>query len=107
MGCAVSWGKEDERTFVDNIPVRAFSSVPSHDLVDVVLHDIHQRSIVVNLVYPARQLAVPDQCMASHLLAVLRREVRNCISSAPVELILVRLSCVPFHRILRRDGAEF
>lgn len=54
-------------TFVDDIPVSALSLVSPHDLFDVVFHYAHQCSIVVDLVYPARQLTVPNQRMAAHL----------------------------------------
>lgn len=52
-------------TLVYNIPVRALALVSAHNLLDMVLHDAHQSSVVVDLVNPAGQLTVPDQRMAT------------------------------------------
>jgi hypothetical protein len=51
--------------------VGAFSFVSAHDLFDVVLHYAHQGGVVVDLVHPVWQLAVPDQCVAAHLQQLL------------------------------------
>jgi hypothetical protein len=102
-------------TLIDNIPVRALSLVPSHDLLDVVLHNAYQRRVVVDLVDPTRQLAVPYKRVASHLLAALHSLVYNCrqvgvcnilllgvvgnlVSAVEVELSTVGLGSIPFHR---------
>ena len=58
-------------TLIYNIPVCAFALVSSHDLLDVVLHNTYQRRVVVDLVNPARQLAVPYKRVASHLFAAM------------------------------------
>ena len=84
-----------QRTFVDNIPVRALLSVPPRHLSDVVLHDTDQCGAVGDLADPGWQLAVPDQRVASQLLAVLRRKVCNGVSSSPGELVLGRFSGFP------------
>lgn len=96
-----------EVTFVDYIPVSALATVSAHYLLDVVLHHAHERSVVVDLVDPVWELAVPDQRVASHLLAILRGKVCNGIGIAPVKLVAVGLSGIPLHSVLRRDGAEF
>jgi hypothetical protein len=64
-------------TLVHNIPVCAFSLVSPHGLLDVVLHDTYQGRVVVDLVDPVRQLAVPYKCVASHLFAAIHLSVCN------------------------------
>lgn len=80
--------------------------VSSHDLLDVVLHDTHQRCIVVDLAYPIRQLAVPHQSVTTQLLVILRGEVGNLIGIAPAELTATGLSSIPFHGIFGRNGTK-
>jgi hypothetical protein len=94
------------RTLVDNVPVRALSLVSAHYSVDVVLHHAHQRRVIVDLVYPSRQLRIPYKSMASHLLVVLRGKVGNLVGATEAELSAVWLGGIPLHSILRCDGTE-
>jgi hypothetical protein len=93
-------------TLVDNVPVRAFALVTSHDGLDVILHNAHQCGVIVNLVHPVWQLRVPDESVASHLLVILCREVGDLVGATKAELSSVGFRCVPLHSILRCDGAE-
>lgn len=77
--------------------MRALSFVPPHNLPDVVFHDAHQRGIAGDLVHIFGQLTVPHQRVASKLLIVLRRKVRNRVSTAPGELTLTWFRGIPLH----------
>jgi len=84
-------------TFINNIPMRALPLIPPHNLLNMIRHHLHQRLVVVDLVDPLRQLGVPDERVAAHLLAVLGGEVGDLVGAAPVELAAVGLRGVPFH----------
>lgn len=85
----------------------ALPTVSSHDLVDVVGHDLDQGGVVEAAVgHPTRELRVPDKSMAANVLAVLACPVHVLIGGAPVELPAVRLGGIPLLGVLRRDGAE-
>lgn len=86
--------------------MRAFSLVPGHHGVDVVLHHAHQGGVVVDLVHPVWQLGVPHEGVAAHLLSVLRRPVGNLVGAAEAELSTVGLGGIPLHGIFGCDGAE-
>jgi hypothetical protein len=94
-------------TFINDVPVGAFALVSSHDGLNMVLHDAHEGSVVVDLVDPVGQLRVPDQSMAAHLLAILGCKVGDLVGVTEAELSTIWLCCVPLHRILRCDAAEF
>jgi hypothetical protein len=93
-------------TFIDDVPVRALPLIARHERGDVVLHHAHQRRVVVDRVNPVRELRVPHQRMAAHLLAILGGEVGNLIRSAEAELSAIGLRGIPLHGVLRRDGSE-
>lgn len=84
----------------------ALPLVVAHDGLDVVGHDLHQGRVAVDVGDPAGELAVPDEGVASHLLAVLGGEVGDLVGAAEGELALVGLGGIPLHGILRGDGAE-
>lgn len=100
--------KEEVRflTLVHHIPMRALPLIPPHDLIDMIRHDRHQCRVVINAVNPTRQLGVPNQGVTSHLLLILRREVRNRISTTPGERPSGWFRGIPLHCIFRCDGPE-
>lgn len=85
----------------------ALPLVPSHDGVDVVLHDRLQGLVVpVSVSNPAGQLAVPDQGVAAEFVASRGGSIGVLISRAPVELAAVGLDGLPLHGVLRGDGSK-
>jgi hypothetical protein len=87
--------------------VGTLALIASHDRLDVIFHNAHQGGIVVDLAHPARQLAVPHQGMASHLLPILCRKVGYLIGTVEAELTPVGLGGIPLHSILGCDGTKF
>lgn len=69
-------------------------------------HNLDEGSIVVDLLNPVWQLAVPYKSMAAHLLAILRRPVRNLIGTTPAEASAVGLDSIPLHRIFGCNASE-
>ena len=56
--------------------------------------------------YPRRQLAVPDQGVAAHELAVRLRALDDLVGAGEVEDALLGLHDLPLHDVLRRDRVE-
>lgn len=117
---------EEGITFVNDIPMCTLSLVPPHHCVDMVSQNLNKRRIVeVAIRYPARQLRIPSQCVASQLLIILSRPVcdlhiqsimfqgfmiqpvTDLISTAEAEGSSARLGCIPFHRIFWSHRADF
>lgn len=71
---------------VHDVPLEDLALVAGYYLGDVVLQDGRQRRLVADLRYPARELRVPAQRVATDQLAVRRREVDEVIGAGPVEV---------------------
>lgn len=73
----------------------------------MVCHNTNERSIIETTVrHPGRELAVPNQSMATKLKSPLCCIVGNCVRSAPRKLISIWFSCIPLHGVLRSDWSE-
>lgn len=73
----------------------------------MVLHNANQRSVIkVTVCDPCRQLAVPNQIVASQLLVVRLREVRVHVRLLKGEVVALRLGGIPLHGVLGSDGVE-
>ena len=107
--------------------MRTLPLIPSHNLLDMILHHTHHfvsvydvsiyltstptwesltRRVIINRIHPLRQLTIPDQRMAPHLLFILRRKIRNRVGVGPAELPAVGLRGIPLHGVFGRDGTE-
>lgn len=64
---------------VDNVPLEDLALVPCDHGGDVVLDDRRQCGAVADLGNPARQLRVPEQCVATDVFVVLLRPVYDCV----------------------------
>lgn len=110
MGC--QWGSADSRdrrlhTLVDDVPVSTCARIATHHRINVRLHNTNQRGVIKPARrHPRWELAVPDQRMATNLVAVGCREVHNCVRAVESEGPLGRLGRLPFHGIFRSDGVE-
>lgn len=56
--------------------------------------------------YPARQLLIPNQIMASQFLSIRLGQVGNDISLFEAEAVLGRLGSIPLHRVAGGELAE-
>lgn len=85
---------------VHDIPGVALALEMAGDIGDVVLKDTDHRVPVVDLPDPGWELAVPEQSVASHQLAVGSGKVDDLVCIAIVELTAVWLEGIPFHAVL-------
>lgn len=73
--------------------------VLTHNLLDVVGHDLLERGLVLDGRNPGRQLRVPDGGVTADELAILRRKVDELVGTAEGELALRALGGIPLHAV--------
>lgn len=79
------------------------SLVTGDDGLDVVLDNGSQGSLVVDVLNPLWELGVPEEGVATDLLAVGLSPVDEVISVGEVELSTVWLKSIPLHGVLWGD----
>lgn len=73
----------------------------------MVVHDLDQGCVIeTSLGNPLWKLGVPDKCVAVNLLLVLLCIGSNGVSTCEGVLTTSWLSRLPFHGVLRGDGAK-
>ena len=85
---------------VDDIPLQDLALVVGDDGGDVVLDDLGQGVAVIDLGHPVGQLAVPEEGVATHELAVLEGEVDDLVGVGEVERTAARCGDVSCQRML-------
>ena len=78
---------------VDDVPGVDLALEVSHDLGDVVLHDVGEGSLVVDVLDPLGQLGVPNQSVTTNELAILGSKLHQVVASCEVEVPKSPLDC--------------
>jgi hypothetical protein len=107
---------------VDHVPLQDLALVAASDVGNVVLDHRGEGGLVVDVLNPLGELRVPEEGVATHLLAILGGKVDNLIGAVEVELRMeseldfpsddttylstVGLSSIPLQAVLGRELTE-